>query len=286
MLRVSNKVNYKTVSSQALEKWKAFYSHLYSESDDYVLVYENGEEMQFLPGSAKEFFTLERYQQELGKDFNRITLFLCTSFDYNIAHGLNDSDGENDLFNSDITDSSGTCLEPASHESPPTTKCLKVNNDSDENSQKDLQIQNDEKLALELQQSFEDEMSSEINEEYSTPVVQNKCDGAQEEFIDQASIIQHLEKMTDIDNQFFIVMRRKVPFLGYFPYGNVKQKKHLLCRNSLLNMLVKMELIRGHSPENSSLTVWIVCVLICFQTDALLTRRTTSRMEISARVGK
>ena len=29
-----------------------------------------------MPGSAKEFFTLERYQQELGKDFKRITLFL------------------------------------------------------------------------------------------------------------------------------------------------------------------------------------------------------------------
>ena len=32
----------------------------------------------FLPGSNMEFFTLERYREELGKDYKRITLFLCT----------------------------------------------------------------------------------------------------------------------------------------------------------------------------------------------------------------
>ena len=75
-----------------MEKWKAFYSHLYAENNEYVLLYESGEEALFLPGSKNEFFSLERYQQELGKDFNRITLFLCTSLDYFISQGLNDSD--------------------------------------------------------------------------------------------------------------------------------------------------------------------------------------------------
>ena len=41
---------------------------------------------------ARSLFSLERYQQELGKDFNRITLFLCISFDYKTSQGLNDSD--------------------------------------------------------------------------------------------------------------------------------------------------------------------------------------------------
>ena len=86
-----------------MEKWKAFYSHLYVESNEHVLLYENGEEALFLPGSKKEFFSLERYQQELGKDFNRIILFLCPSFDYCISQGLNDSD---DILNWNISDDS------------------------------------------------------------------------------------------------------------------------------------------------------------------------------------
>jgi hypothetical protein len=160
VLRVSNKANYKTVCSQAVEKWKAFYSHLYSESDDYVLLYENGEEALFLPGSTKEFFSLERYQEELGKDYNRITLFLCTSFDYNISQGI-DSDNDDALLNCDIPDDHGTSIEPHVH---PTPKRLKVDV-AENNKQKDFQVQNDEKFAIELQQQFEEEVASEINTE-------------------------------------------------------------------------------------------------------------------------
>ena len=35
----------------------------------------------FLPGPEKELFTLKHYQEEIGKDFKRITLFLCTDHD-------------------------------------------------------------------------------------------------------------------------------------------------------------------------------------------------------------
>lgn len=208
VLRVSNRANYKTVRDKAVEKWKAFYSHFYSESNDYVLLYENGAEALFLPGSAKEFFSLERYQEELGKDFNRITLFLCKSLDYNISQGLDDSDGDNALFNHDIPDDDhdGTSNEPAS---PPTAKRLKVNA-TDDDSHKDFQIQNDEKLAIEIQQRFEEEVASEIHEEGDK--VKDKRDETLEEFTDQASVIKHLEKKNDNSSQFFIVMRRKVPF--------------------------------------------------------------------------
>ncbi|CAB4011888.1 Hypothetical predicted protein [Paramuricea clavata] len=194
-------------------------SHLYSESDDYVLLYENGEEALFLPGSTKEFFSLERYQEELGKDYNRITLFLCTSFDYNISQGIDsDSDNEDALLNCDIPDDHGTSIEPHVH---PTPKRLKVDV-AKNNKQEDFQIQNDEKFAIELQQQFEEEVESEINmidEEDSIPVVEDsirvvedKSEETKEEFIDQASVIEHLEKKTDNSSQFFIVIRRKVPF--------------------------------------------------------------------------
>ncbi|CAB4011627.1 HEG-like 1, partial [Paramuricea clavata] len=215
VLRVSNKANYKTVCSQAVEKWKAFYSHLYSESDDYVLLYENGEEALFLPGSTKEFFSLERYQEELGKDYNRITLCLCTSFDYIISQGI-DSDNENALLNCDIPDDHGTSIEPHVH---PTPKRLKVDV-AENNKQEDFQIQNDEKFAIELQQQFEEEVENSIPVvedsirvvEDSIQVVEDKSEETKEEFIHQASVIEHLEKKTDNSSQFFIVFRRKVPF--------------------------------------------------------------------------
>jgi len=118
VLRVSNKINYKTLCNKAVEKWKAFYSHLYVESNEYVLLYENGEEALFLPGSKKEFFSLERYQQELEKDFNRITLFLCTSFDYSISQGFNDIDGDNDILNCNYDDNCNIYDESGSIEQP------------------------------------------------------------------------------------------------------------------------------------------------------------------------
>ncbi|XP_028412774.1 uncharacterized protein LOC114535677 [Dendronephthya gigantea] len=232
VLRVSNKANYKTVCSKAILKWKAFYSHLYSESDEYVMLYENGEEAIFLPGSAKEFFSLERYQQELGKDYNRITLFLCTSLDYNISKGLNDSDEDNAIFNCDMPG-----VLSAKSESPdfqPNAKFPKLDSNTEQNDKEnnELQIENDERLAIQLQQRFEDELEDDKNNEASSiPIVHvedckedgidhtihvvheiDKCDETKEEFTNEASVIQHLEKQTDNENQFFLVIRRKVPF--------------------------------------------------------------------------
>ena len=45
------------------------------------LFLEDYKKAMFLPGSNMEFFTLERYHEELGKDYKRITLFLGTLTD-------------------------------------------------------------------------------------------------------------------------------------------------------------------------------------------------------------
>ena len=224
-------INYKTLCNKAVEKWKAFYSHLYVESNEYVLLYENGEEALFLPGSKKEFFSLERYQQELGKDFNRITLFLCTSFDYSISQGLNDIDCDNDILNCNyddncnVFDESGPIEQALLDDISSAPKRVKISSDTDESSQKDVQIENDEKVAIELQQRFEEELSNEMNEEESVPVVQDKCDIKKDECTDQTSVIQHLEKMNDNDNQFFIVTRRKVPLFRVLTLWQREAKK-------------------------------------------------------------
>ena len=41
--------------------------------------------VQFLLGSFKDFFGIEKYKTELGKDFKRITLFLRTSNDLELS---------------------------------------------------------------------------------------------------------------------------------------------------------------------------------------------------------
>ena len=70
------------VRQKAEEKWKAFYSNFYDENQTYLLLYEDGQKVLFLPGTS-ELFTLKRYQEELGRDYNRIYLHLRTNEDYN-----------------------------------------------------------------------------------------------------------------------------------------------------------------------------------------------------------
>ena len=81
-LRVSNKAPYTVIFSKAIEKWKAYQSQLYIEEEEYMLIYEDGKQAQFLPGTV-EFFSLLRYHEEIGKDYKRIVLYLCTTTDLN-----------------------------------------------------------------------------------------------------------------------------------------------------------------------------------------------------------
>jgi hypothetical protein len=55
-------------------------------------LYEDGQQAVFIPGSDKEPFTLSRYHEELGKDFKRITLFICPNHDFLKAEGLLDDE--------------------------------------------------------------------------------------------------------------------------------------------------------------------------------------------------
>ena len=86
-LRVSNNAPYTEILSKAVKKWKAYHSDLYIEDEEYLLVFESGKQAQFIPGTV-EFFTLSRYQEEIGKDYKRIVLYLCSQMDVNAAeHG-------------------------------------------------------------------------------------------------------------------------------------------------------------------------------------------------------
>ena len=81
-LRISKTATAAVIREKAEEKWKAYYSNLYYAEQPYFLVYEDGQNVNFLPGT-NEIFTLQRYHEESGIDYNRINLYLCTMEDHN-----------------------------------------------------------------------------------------------------------------------------------------------------------------------------------------------------------
>eukprot|EP00794_Sanderia_malayensis_P012930 gene12930-14262_t len=83
MLAVSNTAPYFEIKEKALAKWSAFHSDVFEDTEEYILLLSNFEKAQFLPGAKAEFFTLKRYKEELGRDYNKITLFLCKQRDHN-----------------------------------------------------------------------------------------------------------------------------------------------------------------------------------------------------------
>ena len=80
VLRVSILDKYHTILQKAQEKWRAYHSECYDEREQYILTYESGEQALFLPGTS-EVFNLKTYQEEVGKDFKRIVLYLCKTAD-------------------------------------------------------------------------------------------------------------------------------------------------------------------------------------------------------------
>ena len=72
---------------------------LHSFPSGYKLLYPDGIEVQKLKESDKDF-TLQGYKSELGKPYNRITFYLCTTSDF-LDHSLKgcvytDSDNDNE----------------------------------------------------------------------------------------------------------------------------------------------------------------------------------------------
>lgn len=235
-LKVSKADPYKVLCDKAIEKWKAYNPDLYSEDEKYVLLLDSGKEAIFLPGPGKEFFSLGRYQEEVGKDFKRITLYLCTVDDYDHSekpdYALENEDSDSaqdfdipskrpkedylnfDLINWDPTELQGTA---------------------------DL-IGDDEKFALDLQRQFLGESSSQdplqiavdqslvdqtaptTHDVPSTNVVPNTNVIPTIHAVEETSristpqaystitdVVQALEKSVNKEKQFFITVRRGTP---------------------------------------------------------------------------
>ena len=89
----SKKWNIRCHTCKAVNKWQAF-DRNFSNEEEHVLLYDDGRHAQFMPRGHKNFFSLLDYKNELGKDFKRITLYLCTLSDHMVAEGLIDPSSE------------------------------------------------------------------------------------------------------------------------------------------------------------------------------------------------
>ena len=160
-------------------------------------MYEDGICALFLPGPEKELFTLKRYQEEIGKDFKRITLFLCTDYDLKKSEGHCES-----------TDSSEEPIfvktsVPLPAEMPPSS------------SSGDVEVETtSSKEETEAQFALDQLVASELQELYDVNVDGNDCISngcVEEKEVDSSSIVKEISKKVDQSHQFFIIARRGAP---------------------------------------------------------------------------
>ena len=83
-LRVQKSDNAHNILLKAEDKWKSYNSECFKDSANYMLTYESGKEVLFLPGTYDPF-VLHKYKEEIDKDYKRIVLYLCTRADHMIS---------------------------------------------------------------------------------------------------------------------------------------------------------------------------------------------------------
>lgn len=81
-LKIRRDATHGEILQCGLSTGKVFNKTLIEEEENYLLLYEDGNEALFLPGQTQNFFVLSKYKEELRRDYRRIVLFLCAEKDY------------------------------------------------------------------------------------------------------------------------------------------------------------------------------------------------------------
>ena len=91
-IQVPKSAHYARILNQGIEKWVAF-DRKFDGEEDYVLLYEDGSHALCLPGQEEEF-ELEKYKTELVRDYKRVTMYLCTTADFEMSEGTDSTESE------------------------------------------------------------------------------------------------------------------------------------------------------------------------------------------------
>lgn len=190
-LSVSNKAPYRVILEKAVAKFRAYHSDIFDNNEDYVLLLENGEEAQFIPGSCpKEFFSLKRYKEDLGKDYAKLILYLCGMKDF-VINTQEDEDEENNLSDEGSTPKKRKTEATASFEEGITS------------------YESDEAMARELQRELDEERDADL----TVPTFDFESDQTESAVAheDTASVVRAMHKNVKQDEDFYIVTRRGAP---------------------------------------------------------------------------
>lgn len=170
---------------------------------------------------------MHRYQEEVGKDFKRITLSLCTSKQYYHSEtvDLDWNDGTSGNEDEDAVDKKENSVPAKRLKGDTFSSC--DSNEPSVSGETEMQIKRDEEVAMELQKQFLDETdchnqvaSADPNVEPETSFLVeqsnlHKEDGIEirgtENFTSPTTVVQALEKRVDRGKQFFLTVRRKTP---------------------------------------------------------------------------
>ena len=207
-IQVPKSAHYARILSQGIEKWVAF-DKKFDGEEDYVLLYEDGSHALCLPGQEQEF-ELEKYKTELGRDYKRVTMYLCTTADFEMSEGTDSTESE--LSDSKPSTISGSSLpfqsSDISHDKKDTTplRC-----DSPSGEQLDdpspsfqpshEQVLKDAKLAKVLQ-----------GWENNTECFDDIPDHSTNVFTKPSQIVELLADRVDQTQDFFLVTCRVAPF--------------------------------------------------------------------------
>ena len=185
----------------------------------YHLLYEDGSHAIWVPGTErKEKFTLKRYKEEIGKDYKRITMFLCTDCEFKLAEDISGEESNDDeslgkpqkyrKFDSHPNfDCCSDDSELMAHSLPSTSSLAPVMVDptdthdqaakhNEKSAEQVIQTKHYAQLAKQLQE-FYDQEDNDLNSNQETLELG---------FADKTSVVRAISKNVDQSGELFIVI--------------------------------------------------------------------------------
>ena len=220
-IRVPKSATCKLILQKAIEKMTAF-DRSFDANGRYDLLFEDGSPALFMPGT-KDFFELEKYRFELGRDYKRITFYLCTQVDIDLNEGIVQSSYEDE-----VSEEMDYFVQPL-EESEENIESV----DTQATSQKGHTTctSKDEEIARRLQQEWNEESEYISSSSSEQKVLDSAVHESGIVIKDKQDVIHALSSKVDGNEQFFITTRRKAPLSRVLSlWRRQAKKKPPTCR--------------------------------------------------------
>lgn len=213
-LRLPVESTYNDILTKGEARFNDFYKNLLKIDAKYVLTFENGEKALFIPGTV-EAFKLNRYKEELGKDYKSITLFLMSKSDQVVLLKLESSPFNVDNDEIDNDEKLHPELERKSDDFIPACKKQKC----------EEQEKSDFLLAQSLQENINEDLSQSGELPKENVITSESCP-TELRYTNVSSVIAELQKKIIKEKQFFLSVRRGASIERRLTLWNRENKKN------------------------------------------------------------